>query len=98
MEEELICLRAIRDVNVPKFLLDDLKLFRGIVSDLFPGVKEDPVDYGTLLSSIQESCRSFNLEHVEGFVNKCIQVCQHFVKFVTNFSFSFMKQQLSVTV
>ena len=74
MEEELICLRAIRDVNVPKFLLDDLKLFRGIVSDLFPGVKEDPVDYGTLLSSIQESCRSFNLEHVEGFVNKCIQV------------------------
>jgi dynein heavy chain len=74
MEEELICLRAIRDVNVPKFLLDDLKLFRGIVSDLFPGVKEDPVDYGTLLSSIQESCRSFNLEHVEGFVNKCIQL------------------------
>ena len=55
MEEELICLRAIRDVNVPKFLLDDLKLFRGIVSDLFPGVKEDPVDYGSLLTSIQES-------------------------------------------
>ena len=85
MEEELICLRAIRDVNVPKFLLDDLKLFRGIVSDLFPGVKEDPVDYGTLLSSIQESCRSFNLEHVEGFVNKCIQVSPHFGMLVTDF-------------
>ena len=59
MDEELICLRAIRDVNVPKFLLDDLKLFRGIVSDLFPGIKEEEVDYGTLLSSIQAQLKKF---------------------------------------
>ena len=37
--QELIALRAIRDVNVPKFLMDDLKLFNGIVSDLFPNIQ-----------------------------------------------------------
>ena len=29
LEEQQICLRALRDVNVPKFLKDDLKLFNG---------------------------------------------------------------------
>lgn len=29
MEEQQICLKALRDVNVPKFLRDDLKLFNG---------------------------------------------------------------------
>ncbi len=39
MSEELIVLRALRDVNVPKFLMDDLKLYNGIMADLFPHVK-----------------------------------------------------------
>uniref|UniRef100_H2YF90 Dynein heavy chain 1, axonemal n=1 Tax=Ciona savignyi TaxID=51511 RepID=H2YF90_CIOSA len=70
MDEEVICLRAIRDVNVPKFLLDDLKLFRGIVSDLFPKIKEEAIDYGALMDSIVDSFT----HHPPGFVTKCIQL------------------------
>lgn len=29
LNEQQICLRALRDVNVPKFLKDDLTLFNG---------------------------------------------------------------------
>ncbi|NWT16478.1 DYH1 protein, partial [Vireo altiloquus] len=74
MDEELICLRAIRDANVPKFLQDDLKLFNGIVSDLFPNIKETPVDYGILEEAIRKSCIEANLKDVDGFVTKCIQL------------------------
>uniref|UniRef100_A0A803YA76 Dynein axonemal heavy chain 1 n=1 Tax=Meleagris gallopavo TaxID=9103 RepID=A0A803YA76_MELGA len=71
---DLICLRAIRDANIPKFLEDDLKLFGGIVSDLFPKIKEQPVDYGILEEAIRKACIKKSLKDVDGFVTKCIQL------------------------
>uniref|UniRef100_A0A8B9CDG4 Dynein axonemal heavy chain 1 n=1 Tax=Anser brachyrhynchus TaxID=132585 RepID=A0A8B9CDG4_9AVES len=66
MDEDLICLRAIRDANIPKFLQDDLKLFNGIVSDLFPKIKEKPVDYGILEEAIRKACIEKNLKDADG--------------------------------
>ncbi|XP_074169160.1 dynein axonemal heavy chain 1 isoform X1 [Rhinolophus sinicus] len=74
MDEELICLRAIRDVNVPKFLQEDLKLFSGIVSDLFPTIKDEDADYGLLDKAIRRACENNNLKDVDGFLTKCIQL------------------------
>merc|ERR1719426_359338 len=48
LAEDQITLRALRDVNVPKFLNDDLPLFENIISDLFPETVRPVVDYGAL--------------------------------------------------
>ena len=38
LQEELILLRALRDMNMPKFIAEDAALFRLLLNDLFPGV------------------------------------------------------------
>ena len=53
-------------MNVPKFLQEDLKLFSGIVSDLFPTIKEEETDYGILDKAIRQVCEKSNLKDVDG--------------------------------
>ncbi|XP_023309976.1 dynein heavy chain 1, axonemal-like [Anoplophora glabripennis] len=74
MDERQIVLRALRDVNVPKFLKDDLILFNGIVSDLFPRMVEEAIDYGVLEQSIRASCLKLGQDDVNDYVKKVIQL------------------------
>lgn len=74
MDESQLLLRALRDVNVPKFLKDDLPLFENIMLDLFPGIKKPEANYGGLFKSIESSSAFYNVQPVEIFVTKIIQL------------------------
>jgi dynein heavy chain len=72
--ESVLVLRSIIDVNLPKFLTQDIALFKGIASDLFPGVQLPNPDYVTLEAAIGVACKKMNLQYVTPFVEKIIQV------------------------
>ena len=55
--EDRISLRAIIDVNLPKFTLNDTPLFYDLIQDLFPSVKPLELDLSLLENMIIEKCK-----------------------------------------
>ena len=49
--DEEVLLLAMKDMNIAKLTADDLPLFNGIVSDLFPGVETPLLDYSLVSHS-----------------------------------------------
>jgi dynein heavy chain, axonemal len=74
MNEDQLLLRALRDVNVPKFLKDDLPLFENIIQDLFPGITKPDIDYGSLMVQIRKSCAEHHIQPEQAFLDKVIQL------------------------
>ena len=68
-------LRALREVNVPKFLKDDIPLFDAIVRDLFPGIDLPTPSYDILMKGIERHCMLNNLMLDEKQLGKIMQFC-----------------------
>eukprot|EP00842_Homolaphlyctis_polyrhiza_P004869 jgi/Hompol1/5383/HPOL_004407-RA len=71
--EHIIMLRSINDVNLPKFLTQDIPLFKAISADLFPKVQLPTPDYRNLMISVQEYMEKSNLQAVDSALEKIIQ-------------------------
>jgi dynein heavy chain, axonemal len=78
-EELQLLLRALQDVNVPKFLAMDLPLFAGIISDLFPGISRPVIDYGALMIALKLECERAGLMPDQWFLTKNIQLFETIV-------------------
>ncbi|KAL0235749.1 hypothetical protein GEMRC1_002331 [Eukaryota sp. GEM-RC1] len=73
-DEDILIFRALSDVNVPKFLHQDVSLFINIISDLFPTTVVPEPDYDLMLSAINESITENKLQPHPEFVKKVIQL------------------------
>ncbi|XP_027467991.1 dynein heavy chain 3, axonemal [Zalophus californianus] len=72
--ESVLLLRALLDVNLAKFLAQDVPLFQGIISDLFPGVVLPKPDYEVFMEVLNENIKKMKLQPVPWFIGKIIQI------------------------
>ena len=73
MQEDLILLKAMKDLNMPKFIKDDAILFEGLLKDLFPDldnseIKNDSEDI------IKDVMKTLGYKVLEGQVLKVFQM------------------------
>ena len=62
LPEEQVVYLAMQDMNIAKLTSDDLPLFNGIVSDIFPGVLLPEVDYEDMTNAIVSDLQSKRLQ------------------------------------
>jgi len=62
------------DINLPKFLKNDIPLFRNILGDLFPGIVLGEPNLGTLRGSVLQAIEDLNLLRVPAFEEKIWQL------------------------
>lgn len=54
LNEALVLMRALRDMNHPKFVYDDVPLFLGLIADLFPGMDCPRVGYPDFNAAVEK--------------------------------------------
>jgi dynein heavy chain len=74
VDENALLVRAIIDVNLAKFLEPDVPLFKGIMSDLFPGVNGHKEDYTNLRLEVEAYMKENNLQPVPTYTIKVQQL------------------------
>jgi dynein heavy chain len=63
LHEDIVLMRALRDMNMPKFVFEDVPLFVGLINDLFPGITAERVGYEDLKEKIIEDLDSKKYRH-----------------------------------
>ncbi|XP_039327853.2 dynein axonemal heavy chain 10 isoform X2 [Saimiri boliviensis] len=54
LREDVVLMRALRDMNLPKFVFEDVPLFLGLISDLFPGLDCPRIRYPDFNDAVEQ--------------------------------------------
>lgn len=74
LSEDVVLMRALRDMNLPKFVFEDVPLFLGLISDLFPGLDCPRVRYPQFNDAVEEVLQSNKLVILPVQVDKVVQM------------------------
>jgi dynein heavy chain len=74
-DEEMIVARTLRDMNLSKFVAQDIPLFTSLIKDIFPKQTNIPTkSYKQVEEAIRKHLQAMNLVNKPAFFTKCIQL------------------------
>ena len=73
-DEDKLLLRALVDVNLPKFLKEDIPLFKYIIKDLFPRTERPESNLLKLIDKLKQNCSLLNIQPTDSFIEKVMQL------------------------
>ncbi|XP_033627732.1 dynein heavy chain 10, axonemal-like [Asterias rubens] len=74
LSEDVVLMRALRDMNLPKFVFEDVPLFLGLISDLFPGLDCPRVRYPNFNDAVEAALTEQNYIMLDHQVDKVVQM------------------------
>ena len=73
-DEDKIILSSLEDANFPKFIAEDIKLFKALLNDLFPGVELDQPQTQFFDEQINQVMEKNNIDPSPFTISKCQQL------------------------
>ncbi|KAK2902109.1 hypothetical protein Q8A73_011855 [Channa argus] len=74
LSENVVLMRALRDMNLPKFVFEDVPLFLGLISDLFPGLDCPRVRYPNFSDAVEQILQDNKYVILPNQVDKVVQM------------------------
>ena len=72
--EPMLVMRTLRDMNLSKFVAEDVPLFLALIDDLFPGLKAAKMEHPMVEPAVDKAVVEKGLQLHKDWVNKIIQV------------------------
>jgi len=77
-EQYLLC-RTLRDMNMSKFVAEDVGLFISLINDLFPGLNPEKASFPEVSAAIDTVIESFGFQKHPTWIGKVIQLYETYL-------------------
>uniref|UniRef100_A0A383W453 AAA+ ATPase domain-containing protein n=1 Tax=Tetradesmus obliquus TaxID=3088 RepID=A0A383W453_TETOB len=77
--EVYLMMRTLRDMNMSKYIAEDVPLFLSLIDDLFPGLKADRAQFPDVSRALEKVATDRGLQLHQNWLNKCIQLYETYL-------------------
>eukprot|EP00898_Chlorokybus_atmophyticus_P005691 jgi/Chlat1/6122/Chrsp409S05665 len=72
--ETFLIMRTLRDMNLSKFVAEDVPLFLSLIDDLFPSIKADKATFPDVEAALLKQVKDRGLQAHPSWLGKCVQL------------------------